>query len=334
MTDSSSSLQRSTPPTWQIAVAFALLYVIWGTTYLAIQIGVLDQHLPPLLFGGTRIGLAGLILLGFQAIRRESLAFSRRDAIGLFVGAGLLFVAGNGLISIALLTVQSGESAVLAATATLWIAVFSMSFAGGDRLGPLGWMGVMIGLLGVVVLQLPKLQEQGIGFTRHIGPWLNLASAASWGIGTVLLRRSPIRIPRLSSAGWQMALGGVGMITLGVLRGETPPAAITPGMVGVFVYLLVFGSLIAFVAFHWLLEHVPAPTVGTYAYVNPLVAVALGSFLHQEPVSLALVAGMLLILTGVFLVRGGNRAPVVRSAPRNAIDPAIRIEPALADLKR
>ena len=292
------------PAAWQIAVAFGLLYVIWGTTYLGIQIGVLDQRLPPLLFGGTRIGAAGLILLAFQCVRGQSLKFSAKDAVGLTVGAVLLFIGGNGLISIALQTVQSGESAVLAATATLWIAVFSAMFAGGDRLRPLGWLGVFVGLAGVVVLQLPKLQEQGVDFASEIGPWLNLASAASWGVGTVLLRQSPIRIPRLSSAGWQMTLGGLGLLAIGILRGETPPETITPGVVGVFLYLLVFGSLIAFVAFHWLLEHVSAPKVGTYAYVNPLVAVLLGTLFHREPFSAALVAGMLMILAGVFLVRG------------------------------
>lgn len=295
------------PPTWQFVLAFAILYVVWGTTYLVIQIGVLDQQLPPLLFGGTRIGAAGLILLVYQCLRGQSLRFSGRDAVGIVTGCVLLFLGGNGLITLALQSVQSGESAVLAATATLWIALFSMVFAGGDRLRPIGWLGLIVGLVGVMVLQWPNLEQQGFSFARNRGPWLTLASAASWGIGTVLLRRTPICIHRLSSAGWQMTLGGAGMCILGIANGEQAPATITPGVVWVFLYLLVVSSLVAFVAFVWLLEHVSATKVSTYAYVNPLIAVLLGTLLHDEPISTALIAGTLLILVAVFLVRGGER---------------------------
>ncbi len=311
MTDS----PRPTPPTWQLAVAFAILYIVWGTTYLAIQIGVLDEQMPPLLFGGTRICCAGLILLVFQFIRGQQLRFSAKDAVGMFASSLLMLVVGNGLISIALQTVKSGESAVLAATTTLWIALFGMTFAGGDRLRPLGWLGLLVGLAGVVVLQLPKLAEQGVGFARNIGPWLTLISAASWGIGTVLVRHTTIRLPRLSSMGWQMSLAGAVMVGAGFLYGESIPARVSGRAIGAFLYLLIVGSLIAFVAFHWLLEYVSAPKVGTYAYVNPLVAVLLGAWLHDEPISRALIGGMTLILAGVFLVRGGDRPTIVAVEP-------------------
>lgn len=295
------------PPRWQLAAAFAILYIVWGTTYLAIRIGVLDEHLPPFLFGGARIGAAGAVLLLVQALRGQSLRFSRHDAVGIACGAGFLFVGGNGLITLALQTVPSGESAILAATASLWIALVSMAFPGGDRLRVLGWMGLMLGLVGVVILQSPKLQAETLAATGVVGPLFGLASAACWGVGTVLLRQTPVRIPRLNSAGWQMTLGGLGMMLVGVCLGESPPAQVTGKTIATFFYLLVMGSLIAFVAFHWLLEHVPAPSVGTYAYVNPLVAVLLGLWWHHEPITTPVVAGMLLILTGVFLVRGDAR---------------------------
>jgi drug/metabolite transporter (DMT)-like permease len=314
---------RPAPPTWQFVLAFGILYVVWGTTYLAIQIGVRDQQLPPLLFGGTRIGAAGLILLAFQGLRGQSIRFAAKDAAGILIGVTLLFIGGNGLISIALQWVQSGESAVLAATATLWIAVFSMAFTGGDRLRLIGWLGLLAGLVGVIVLQWPNLEKQGFNLRvptleegvpfAAIGSWLTLASAACWGIGTVLLRRTPIRVHRLTSAGWQMALGGAGMFGLGLLLGERAPETITPGVVAVFLYLLVVSSLVAFIAFVWLLEHVSATKVSTYAYVNPLIAVLLGTVFHAEPVSDALIAGTVLILVAVFLVRGGERAAKVAS---------------------
>lgn len=296
------------PPGWQIAIGFAILYIVWGTTYLAIRIGVLDEQLPPLLFGGSRIGSAGLVLLLFQLVRGQPLGFSARDAVGILCGAGFLFVGGNGLITIALQTVPSGESAILAATASLWIAIVSMAFPGGDRLRAIGWFGLVLGLAGVVVLQSPKLDADTLKSTGVFGPLMNLASAASWGVGTVLLRQTPVRIPRLSSAGWQMTLGGLAMLALGFLMGETAPTHVTGKTVATFIYLLVMGSLIAFVAFHWLLEHVPAPSVGTYAYVNPLVAVLLGLWWHHEPITTTLAVGMLMILAGVFLVRGDDRS--------------------------
>jgi drug/metabolite transporter (DMT)-like permease len=315
------------PRSWQVAVAFAIVYIVWGTTYLAIKVGVSDQDLPPLLFGGTRIGTGGVILVLLQFVRGQSLRLSRRDAIGVGCGALFLFVGGNGLISVALRSIQSGESAVLAATTTLWMAVSSMAFADGDRLRPLGWLGLLMGLAGVAVLQWPSLQHHGFSFDEQIGPWFALASAGSWGIGTILLRHLRIRVPRLTSAGWQMTLGGFGMIAIGLALGESPRVSITPGVVGVFAYLLVFSSLFAFIAFHWLVEHVPAPVVGTYAYVNPLVAVVLGSMLRREPITPHLVGGMLMILTAVFLVRGGAK-------PTDAVtpaDPAVAEPPALEE---
>lgn len=303
------------PPAWQIALGFLVLYIVWGTTYLAIKIGVADEQLPPFLFGGARIGSAGLLLLLFQLVTGRSLRVTGANWRGILYGAGFLFVGGNGLISAGLRHVPSGESAVLAATATLWIALFSMTFPGGDRLRPLGWLGLLMGLAGVCLLQAPALREQGVSFA-NVGPWLVLGSAGSWGIGSVLLRQTPIRVPRLTSAGYQMFLGGGGMVLVGFLLGEQPPERVTAGTAAVFVYLLVFGSLLAFVVFHWLLEHVPATKVATYAYVNPLVAVLLGTWWRHEPITWTLASGMALILMAVFLVRGGER-------PRHAVLPVL-----------
>jgi len=291
----------------QIGIAFGILYIVWGTTYLAIQIGVLNEGLPPLLFAGSRIGSAGIILLLFQRIRGQSLRLRAGDLPGIAIGAGLLFVIGNGLISLALKTVASGESAVLAATTTLWVAAVSMILPGADRLRPAGWLGLALGFLGVVVIKSPALREQGFSFASNVGPWMVLASAAAWGVGTVLMRKTTIHLPRLSSVGWQMTFGGAVMTLLGLSLGETPPASVSLASIGAFLYLLIFGSLTAFVAFTWLLEHVSAPNVTTYAYVNPLVAVLLGAWLHDEEMPVSLILGMLLIFAALFLVRHGTR---------------------------
>lgn len=309
------------PPAWQVVLGFLVLYIVWGTTYLAIKIGVADEQLPPFLFGGTRIGAAGVVLLVFQLACGASLRIGGRNWRGVLFGAGFLFVGGNGLISAGLQSVNSGESAVLAATATLWIAFCSMAFDTGDRLRPIGWLGLLLGLGGVCLLQAPALHEQGFSFARNAGPWFVLGSAGSWGVGSVLLRQNPIRAPRLTSAGWQMFLGGGALMIVGFAIGERFPDHVSPATAVVFLYLLVFGSLLAFVVFHWLLEHVPATKVSTYAYVNPLVAVLLGTWWRHEPFTWNLAGGMLLILMAVFLVRGGERSrravlPVLPSADK------------------
>ena len=311
-----SSGPSAAPPLWKIAGGFAILYVVWGTTYLAIKIGVGDEHLPPYLFGGTRIAVAGLVLLGFQALRGQSLRFDRGEWPGLLYGSLFLFIGGNGLISYSLQFIPSGESAVLAATTTLWIALFSSCIPGGDRVRPLGWLGLVLGIAGVLVLESPMLRETGFSFTRNAGPWFALASAGAWGVGSVLARQMPSRMPRLTASGWLMTLGGVGQIAVGLLIGERPPAAIAPATIAVFVYLLLFGSLIAFVTFQWLLQHVAATKVGTYAYVNPLVAVLLGAWWREEPLTPELFGGMAIILVAVFLVRGpANASPDVDRCP-------------------
>jgi drug/metabolite transporter (DMT)-like permease len=300
----SSPQASAAPPVWQIAVGFAILYVVYGTTYLAIKIGVGDDRLPPFLFGGSRIGAAGLVLLSFQALRGQSLRFGRGEWPGFLYGMLFLFIGGNGLLSYSLQFISSGESAVLAATTTLWMALFSCCIPRGDRLRPLGWLGLILGICGVLVLEWPLLREQGFSFTRSAGPWLALASAGMWGIGSVLARHLPTKMPRLTASAWQMAIGGGGMIAVGLLVGERPPASVPPATIAVFVYLLVFGSLTAFVTFQWMLQHVAATKVGTYAYVNPLVAVLLGAWWRHEPLTTELFAGMAIILVAVFLVRG------------------------------
>lgn len=303
-------MTSSRPAAWRIWLALLTLYLVWGTTYLAIKIGVADESLPPFLFGGTRVGTAGLVLLIVQLVRGDSIGLRRRDLGGILAGAGFLFVGGNGLISIALKHVQSGESAVLAATTTLWMAMASRLFPGGDRLRPLGWLGLLVGLAGVAALQAPALSEQGFSFGANVGPYLVLGSAACWGVGAVVLRQMPPKIPRLTSAGYQMALGGLGMSCVGLLLGERAPERVSAGAVGTFLYLLVFGSLIAYVAFHWLLEHETATRIGTYAYVNPLVAVLLGAWWRAEPLTWPLGAGMALVLLAVALVRAGQAPPL------------------------
>src|SRR6516165_7781980 len=148
------------PAKWALVLAFALVYVSWGTTYLAMKKGVREEHLPPALFGGVRVCLAGWLLLGWQVARGARLGLSGPDRVSIGLCALLLFVGGNGLINVAGQTLDSGLCAVLAATTPLWIGLYGMLWPSGERLRARGWLGLLLGLVGVLLLCVPLLQQR------------------------------------------------------------------------------------------------------------------------------------------------------------------------------
>jgi drug/metabolite transporter (DMT)-like permease len=323
------TLAAGRAPRWTIALAFALVYLAWGTTYFVIRIGVHDQHLPPALFGGVRVGLAGVVLLAFVRFRSGSLRLPGPE-LGTAVVAGLLlFVGGNGFMTTALDEVPSGVAAVLAATTPLWVCLLESLWPRGEKLAPRGWLGLAAGLGGVLLLYAPELQRTGRRFPTG-GLLLILASALSWALGSLVLRYGPQTRSHLTSAAYQMALGGGGLALVGLALGEArrlTPDHLTTGTAATFGYLLVVGSLIGFVAFNYLLGHVSAALVGTYAYVNPLIAVLVGAVLGGEDLTAWTLGGMAVILAGVALVRAGRKGPA--PAPDDPPEPARH--PALAD---
>jgi drug/metabolite transporter (DMT)-like permease len=290
-----------------LAVGFAAVYVSWGTTYLPTRLAIHDEHMPPLLFGGIRICCGGVLLLLYQIVRGAGVRLSAADFGKIMGVSALLFVAGSGLLMAANETVPSGVCAVLAATTPLWLGLFDMLWPGGDRLNVRGWLGLVIGLSGVLLLLVPKLTSPE-DFVNNIGVVLMLGSAASWACGSLVLRHVRLHTSHLTTASYQMIFGGIGMTLVGCFIGESSrwPEHLSLRTIQAFLYLLVFGSLVGFVAFNWLLSHVAAAKVGTYAYVNPIIAVFVGSAAGEE-LSGWLAAGVCVILFGVFLVRGGER---------------------------
>jgi drug/metabolite transporter (DMT)-like permease len=295
-------------------VVFAVLCLCWGTTFLAIREGV--QYLPPALFGGTRVALGGLLLLGYLAWRREPL---RVPCSEFLVTAGvsvLLFVGGNGLITMGLgeKGMESGPAAILGTTTPLWMALLEACWPRGDRLRWWGWLGLLAGLGGVLVLVPPERPREWLG---DRGPFLVLASAFFWALGSLCVRYQRRRASALATAAYQMLVGGGALAVTGVCLGEQRRVTLehfTPVAVGAFFYLLVFGSLVGFLAYSWLLNRVSAALAGTYAYVTPGIAIMAGWLLGGEQITVQVVGAMAVILASVALVRCGA---VHRRRPRS-----------------
>lgn len=296
------------PAAWQITLAFTLVYLSWGTTYVAIRRGVHTYQLPPMLFGGVRVGLAGVFLLGYLGVRGESLRLSWREFLWTaFLGA-LLFVGGNGFMTIAMRRIPSGMASVLGATSPLFMAVIESFWPWGERLSLRGWFGLLVGLGGLswLVVSQPQTSAEVI---EAAGVGLVLISSLSWALGSVILRHRRPHGSRLAAAAYQMAVGGGSLAILGLAFGEggtLTSECFLPGAWLSFFYLLIVGSLIGFVAFNWLLGHVPAAQVGTHAYVNPMIAVLIGWLLDGEELTGPLLGGMAIILVGVAMVRRGS----------------------------
>lgn len=305
---------RTQPPTALVVAALAAVYVVWGSTYLAIRVGV--ETLPPFLMGGSRFVLAGGLLLAWT-VWRGDLALGpggRPDAVRLgppqwraaAIVGGLLLLGGNGLVSWGEQTVPSGLAALLVSSTPLWLALLSrMLFR--ELLSTMALAGVVLGFVGVALLVRPS--GSGAGWA---GIAAVLVAAFLWGLGSVLSQRLPLPSRPLVATGLEMVCGGALMLTVSVLLGEPGRldlAAVAPEAWWALAYLIVFGSMVAFTAYVWLLANVRTDLAGTYAYVNPLVAVLLGWALLREPVGPeVLVGGGIVVLSVALVVLGRSRS--------------------------
>ncbi|HAL27687.1 MAG TPA: EamA family transporter, partial [Chloroflexi bacterium] len=290
-------------------------------TYLAIAIAV--QTLPPLFSAGLRFCLAGLVLLGFIAVRR-GLRVGREQLIGAAIVGLLLIVGGNGFVVLAERTVPSGLTALIIASVPLWIVIFRR--IAGDRIHVSTFIGVAVGFAGVAFLVVPRGSS---GEVDGGGLLLLFVATISWALGTFLSPR--LRMPRdaLLSTGIQQLAGGIVLVASGTAMGELAhlePATWSTRSLLAMAYLVVFGSLVAFTAYSWLLQHASVSLVSTYAYVNPVVAVFLGALVLAEPITPSIVIGAAIIIAAVaFIVtREGarQRAASATDEPRAAASEA------------
>ena len=288
-------------------LAYLTVCIVWGSTYLAIKIAVTDM--PFLSFAGIRFFSAGLIILAVSLLK--GWAFPRgwqeyRTAI--IAGAMLLFIS-NGLICWAQQWLDSGLTALLVASVPLFMALIEVIVPGDHKLGWLGWFGLIVGFCGVAFLVSPNLTMEGRTLPAMLAV---LAASLNWAAASIYLKRRTVSGSMLPNVGIQMFSAGVAFLIAASLTGGISIAGASASGISALLYLIFIGSILAYSAFYYMLKVIPAAKAGTYAYINPIVAVFLGALILKEVVTAQTIIAASIILAGVILVQLAKVKPVNR----------------------
>jgi drug/metabolite transporter (DMT)-like permease len=291
------SVAVRTAPGWMIWTALGIVYVVWGSTYLAISI--VDESMPPLLSSGARFMAAGAIVYLVLLVRRgpSRLSVTREQLVSCAVIGALLVAGGNGLVMVGELHVPSGVAALIIASVPLWVVLYRR--LGGDTVARGTMVGVAAGFAGVAVLLLPGGTGGHVQFLSLLAVFL---AAPCWALGSYLSKRRTLPADPFLSTALQMMLGGLVSLALGFAVGESGDLDLgdfTARSLRAFAYLILVGSLIAFTAYVWVLQHAPISKVATYAYVNPVIAIFLGWAILSEEVTWTIVAGATVVVASV-----------------------------------
>jgi drug/metabolite transporter (DMT)-like permease len=310
---------RSPAPGWKVWTALWIVYIVWGSTYLAIRIVV--ETIPPLLGAGVRFGVAGLALIAFLAVQRGFAAVRpTRAQLGGAALVGLLLPGANAVVSVAEQEVPSSIAALLIASVPLWVIL--LRAGSGDRVSLRGAASVLVGFAGVALLVRPGEQS---GDATVLGLLAVVGAALMWASGSFASPKLSLPRDPLTSVGWQMLLGGIAITVVGLAIGEGGDVdvdAFSTRSLLALGYLIVFGSWVAYTAYAWLLQNAPISKVATYAYVNPVVAIFLGWLVLDEVVSSTTILGASIIVVSVALVvrtespRRAQPADASADAPR------------------
>jgi len=289
-------------PAWKIGLALAVLYVVWGSTYLAMRVGV--RVWPPFLLASARFVLSGSILLGIAVWKRQPRPQSWQQVrTAIITGIALLGIA-NGLVAWSLQWVQSGTTALIIASTMLWMSLFEALRPGGERLSVWKVAGGLLGLAGVAVLMLPKLHWQ-LGRQVFIGEMTVTLASIIWAAGSIYSRHKPVPRSTFYNAGIQMLAASAFQALVAAGLGEfsqVTPEMLRPAPIAAILYLVLFGACIGFTTFTWLMQKTSPALTATYSFVNPVVAVILGVLLLDETVSVNLLTGGGLVLVSVLLL--------------------------------
>ncbi|GAB4475041.1 MAG: drug/metabolite exporter YedA [Anaerolineae bacterium] len=304
------------PPRLKVLAAFAAIYLIWGSTYLAIRFAI--DTIPPFLMAGWRFLIAGGLLYGWLRIRGVPPPQRIHWRSGVIIG-GLMLLGGNGGVTWAEQHVPSGLAALLIATVPLWMVLLEWVRPSGRRPALAVLIGVAVGLAGVVLL----IDPANLGGSRvdPLGAGVLVLAALSWSIGSLYSREAPLPEPQMMSTALEMLGGGALLVLLGTASGEWARldlAGISTRSALAMAYLVVFGSLIGFSAYIWLLKVSTPARASTYAYVNPVVAVLLGWLLGGEPISGLMLLAAAIIIGAVVLITAYRTRPIPAVSPGSA----------------
>ena len=306
------------PRTALVVAAFAAVYIIWGTTYLAIKYAI--DTIPSLLMVGTRYIVAGaalwMIAPGSWRMRP-----TRTDWLWAFILGGLLMLAGNGIVAVVETKMPTGVTALLITVVPLWMVLVEW-VTGGGRPKLLAVLGILLGFSGVALL----VGEAGGWAGGRVDPWYVAAllfGTLCWAVGSILSRRGGIKMPILRSVALQMMAGGILLTLASAIRGEWSGLDLRDASMlslAAWLYLITFGSIVAFSAYSWLLTVQPSAMVSTYAFVNPIVAVVLGALLVDEPFGRNSLIASVLIIAAVAIVTysKARKPPAVATATAGA----------------
>jgi drug/metabolite transporter (DMT)-like permease len=289
------------PPSWKILLAFAAIYFVWGSTFLAIRVGV--QEVPPFLLAAMRFFVAGLVLYGWMRLKDTPAPTPRQWAGATGLGA-LIFVLDYGCLFWAERRVPSGIAAVVLATIPVFITLMEIVFLRTQRLTIRLSLALMVGLCGVAILMNHSF-SLGEAPIDRAGAMALLVASFTWSIATILTRRAPLPPSKPMSAAAQMLTGGALLFVLAAVTGEFSGfqvRAVSYTAWFALVYLIIAGSIVGFTAYVWLLHYESPTRVGTYAYVNPVVAVAVGYFVGGETIGSRTLLGTLLVLVSVVAI--------------------------------
>jgi drug/metabolite transporter (DMT)-like permease len=310
------SVPRSSPTPLLFWSALFAVYVIWGSTYLGIAVAI--ETIPPFLMAAVRFVIAGTLLLAWDRRRGglDRALPSRRELRDSFIVGALLLAFANGFVGLGEQTVPSGIAAIMIALVPVWLAVLGWLYF-RDRLPPLAAIAVVIGFAGVALLVWPA----GAGANQFdpFGILILAFAPISWAHGTLFAaKRAQLPSRPLVASGLQMLGGAAVLLVLSVVTGELQhfdPGTVSLESILALGYLVAFGSMVAFTAYGWLVRHGPLSVVATYAYVNPIVAVALGALVLAEPISARTIIASAIVLVAVAIIvttRGRRAAPADR----------------------
>lgn len=287
-------------------IAWIAVCLIWGTTYLGIKIAL--ETIPPFLMGGLRYLTAGVLLAAILRLRGHRMpamtAWPSLAIVGFF-----MLAFGNGGVVLAEQSLPSGLTAVLIGTSPFWMTGVDALFSRGRVIHPRQWIGLAIGFAGIVMLVWPEITAGGVSGRKFAwGVVAVQAACAGWALGSAYTKRHVLPSDILGSAAMQMIFGGASMLIIGTLLGEWPALGFTPKTAAWLAYLTIAGSLVAYACFSYALKHLDVAIVSLYTYVNPVIAVILGTLLLGEPFHMRMLVAAAVILIGMVTVRQGSRA--------------------------